>query len=282
MPTRHKFTILKQVVEKILSYLVGNLSRTFSPWSHVVSLVYAQLAHSFGLNDVVDPLGHHLGVLGLAGQREHGVLDNPPQEARREDPQVWPCPPLGEKVAAGVSGAVAYDHRMDRGRWQNIESETGEIQTESAGKIKLWDDSEIKYNDQGGIDELPYFTTLIQKQGKPSDQQIPMSFGLWEVLKRVVGERKQGPVWPVATPPWSEIRELGILKKAGLTKYRPFHDFRKSFKTEGKKQGLAKEFTKYLQGHATDSMDEYYTQFRRLDVQAAFMAGYKDQKKDLS
>jgi IS4 transposase len=71
-PTRHKFTILKQVVEKIPSYLVSKLahkygvdkqSRTFSPWSHVVTLVYAQLAHSFGLNDVSDSLVHHRGAL---------------------------------------------------------------------------------------------------------------------------------------------------------------------------------------------------------------------------
>jgi hypothetical protein len=71
-PTRHKFTILKQVVEKIPSYLVSKLSkkhgvdkkaRTFSPWSHVVTMVYAQLAHSFGLNDVCDSLQHHGGAL---------------------------------------------------------------------------------------------------------------------------------------------------------------------------------------------------------------------------
>lgn len=71
-PTRHKFTILKQVVEKIPSYLVSKLatkfgidkqSRTFSPWSHVVSMLYAQVAHSFGLNDVSDTLSHHSGAL---------------------------------------------------------------------------------------------------------------------------------------------------------------------------------------------------------------------------
>jgi hypothetical protein len=72
-PTRHKFTILKQVVEKIPSYLVSKLarkhgcdkrSRTFTPWSHVVTMVYAQLAHSFGLNDVSDSMRHHSGALG--------------------------------------------------------------------------------------------------------------------------------------------------------------------------------------------------------------------------
>jgi hypothetical protein len=71
-PTRHKFTILKQVVEKIPSYLVSKLAkkhgvdkraRTFSTWSHVVTMVYAQLAHSFGLNDVCDSLKHHGGAL---------------------------------------------------------------------------------------------------------------------------------------------------------------------------------------------------------------------------
>ena len=72
MPTRHKFTILKQVMEKIPSYLVGKIarkygcdkkSRSFSPWSHVVTMVYAHLAHSLGLNDISDTLRHHSGAL---------------------------------------------------------------------------------------------------------------------------------------------------------------------------------------------------------------------------
>jgi len=71
-PTRNKFTILKQVMEKIPSYLVGKLahkhgcdkqSRSFSPWSHVVTMVYAHLAHSLGLNDISDALRHHSGAL---------------------------------------------------------------------------------------------------------------------------------------------------------------------------------------------------------------------------
>ena len=72
MPTRHKFTILKQVVEKIPGYLVSKLarehnvdqkSRTFSPWSHVVSMVYAQLSHALSLNDVCDGLRNHAAPL---------------------------------------------------------------------------------------------------------------------------------------------------------------------------------------------------------------------------
>lgn len=71
-PTRHKFTILKQVVERIPGYLVYKLankygvdrkSRKISPWSHIVSLLYAQLAHAISLNDVCDALHNHESAL---------------------------------------------------------------------------------------------------------------------------------------------------------------------------------------------------------------------------
>lgn len=38
-------------------------ARTFSPWSHVVSLCYAQLTHSLGLNEVCDALQLNSGPL---------------------------------------------------------------------------------------------------------------------------------------------------------------------------------------------------------------------------
>jgi RNAse (barnase) inhibitor barstar len=65
-------TVLKQVVDLIPAYLVPKLarkhgvdkkSRSFTPWSHVVSLVHAQLAHSLSLNDVCDDLRSHSGAL---------------------------------------------------------------------------------------------------------------------------------------------------------------------------------------------------------------------------
>ncbi len=71
-PAKSNMTVLKQVVDLIPPYLVANLarkhgvdkkSRKFTPWSHVVSLVYAQLAHSLSLNDVCDALRNHSGVL---------------------------------------------------------------------------------------------------------------------------------------------------------------------------------------------------------------------------
>jgi hypothetical protein len=38
-------------------------ARTFSPWSHVVSLIFGQLSHCLGLNDICDALGLHSGPL---------------------------------------------------------------------------------------------------------------------------------------------------------------------------------------------------------------------------
>lgn len=72
-PARSKFSTLKQICTYIPGHLVTKLARahgvdeqwrTFSPWSHVVSLLYAQLAHSGGLNNVCDVLQIHRGKLG--------------------------------------------------------------------------------------------------------------------------------------------------------------------------------------------------------------------------
>jgi hypothetical protein len=72
MPTRRKITILKQVLDNVSPYIVSKLarrynvdkrSRTFSPWSHVVSMLFAQISHALSLNDVCDTLRNHVGVL---------------------------------------------------------------------------------------------------------------------------------------------------------------------------------------------------------------------------
>lgn len=71
-PAKHKFTLLKQVIDIIPAYIVPKLarkhgidkqSRTFSPWSHVVSMVFAQLTHALSLNDICDTLRNHSGAL---------------------------------------------------------------------------------------------------------------------------------------------------------------------------------------------------------------------------
>jgi len=72
LPTTSKFTVLRQLCNYIPEHLVPKLARetgvdeqarTFTPWSHVVSLSYAQLTHSIGLNDVCDSLQLNSGPL---------------------------------------------------------------------------------------------------------------------------------------------------------------------------------------------------------------------------
>jgi len=64
-PATHPYSILKQLCNLIPGHLVGNLakefrvdtqSRTFTAWSHVVCLLFAQVTHAIGLNDVCDAL----------------------------------------------------------------------------------------------------------------------------------------------------------------------------------------------------------------------------------
>ena len=71
-PTGDKLTVLNQLCKYIPPYLVPHLAketmvdekaRTYSPWSHVVTLGYAQLTHSLSLNDVCDGLQLNSGPL---------------------------------------------------------------------------------------------------------------------------------------------------------------------------------------------------------------------------
>lgn len=71
-PAKAKLSVLSQVCKLIPGHLVSKLSRkhgvdkkarTFCTWSHVVSLLYAQLTRAVGLNDVCDGLRHHAQAL---------------------------------------------------------------------------------------------------------------------------------------------------------------------------------------------------------------------------
>src|SRR6266849_2634645 len=69
-PSRSKLSVLRQLCNWLPAHLVPKLaratgvegqSRTFSPWSHVLSLLAAQLTHAIGLNDLCDALYLHSG-----------------------------------------------------------------------------------------------------------------------------------------------------------------------------------------------------------------------------
>jgi hypothetical protein len=69
-PAASKLTILRQVCQLIPAHLTVKIarehridSRSFSPWSHVVSMLYAQLCRAASLNDVCDGLNIHQEAL---------------------------------------------------------------------------------------------------------------------------------------------------------------------------------------------------------------------------
>ena len=71
-PSKHSLTVLAQVfkliprnlIPKLASeYGVSKKSRRFSPTSHVLALMFGQLSHAIGLNDICDCLSHHSGSL---------------------------------------------------------------------------------------------------------------------------------------------------------------------------------------------------------------------------
>lgn len=71
-PSRSEQTVLRQLCELIPTHMVAKLARacgadrrerTFSCWSHVVTMLYAQLAHALSLNDVCDALRLSCGPL---------------------------------------------------------------------------------------------------------------------------------------------------------------------------------------------------------------------------
>jgi len=71
-PNRGQFTVLRQICQLITPHLVPKVaretgvdekSRTCSSWSHVVTMLYAQISHALSLNDVCDALRLRVGSL---------------------------------------------------------------------------------------------------------------------------------------------------------------------------------------------------------------------------
>ena len=71
-PAKKQLSVLKQICELIPRNLVPHLakkhgidkqSRAFTPRSHMVSMIFAQLSHALSLNDIADTLTNHKSVL---------------------------------------------------------------------------------------------------------------------------------------------------------------------------------------------------------------------------
>jgi|GEM_PF-6245443 len=169
-----------------------------------------------------------------------------PQTAIREN---VPTPEQYQALldAAANIGAPPYIRWLITAAW-----ETGLRVSEYLGW--QWEDIDMSFRSG-----LPWYSVYIRKQRRMVKRQIPMSQGLWEMLSEIP-RRKSGPVWPVENPPYRILKR--VFREANMPGLH-LHDFRKSYKTFRKAEGWPKEITKAVQGHATDSMDSYYTVFGR-------------------
>jgi hypothetical protein len=123
-PTKSKFSVLRQICNLIPNHLVPKLARetkveadarTFKPWSHLVSLLYAQLAHCLGLNDVCDALGLRSGPLS-AIRGATAPKRNTLSHANRKRPIVMAKHPGRSSSARKAHLAAAgHIHRCFRG-----------------------------------------------------------------------------------------------------------------------------------------------------------------------
>ncbi len=129
-PTRSQFNILRQICNYIPAHEVSKIaretgaeekSRTFKPWSHVVSLLYAQLTHSIGLNDLCDSLQLHSGPLstlrGAIAPSRNGLSNaNRERPAEMAEKLFWGMVEyLGEqspRFVAGKRRGLAFRFKM--------------------------------------------------------------------------------------------------------------------------------------------------------------------------
>ena len=99
----HKFEVLRQVCNLIPPFLVSKVAqqtgvckraRSFTVWSHVVTMLYAQLTHAISLNDVCDALKIFSGPLsairGAIGPSANALSHaNRVREAHMAEQLLW-------------------------------------------------------------------------------------------------------------------------------------------------------------------------------------------------
>ncbi len=117
-PAKCKVCVLRQLCNFIPGHLVAKLARqfgvdkkarSFSPWSHVVSMLYAHLTHAIGLNDVCDGLVHHRGLLasirGASAPSRNGLsYANKHRDAKMAEKLFWSVLKHLLVVVSGVCG----------------------------------------------------------------------------------------------------------------------------------------------------------------------------------
>ena len=110
-PDRRQISVLRQLWQLIPNHLVPKLARetgaddkarTFTPWSHVVAMLYAQISHALSLNDVCDALKLRLtAVFGVRLPATHHACTRR-TASRQALPRVSTCPSNVTNVTQGL------------------------------------------------------------------------------------------------------------------------------------------------------------------------------------
>jgi len=124
----HKFEVLRQICNLIPPFLVSKVARqtgvdkkarTFTPWSHVVTMLYAQLTHAIGLNDVCDALKLFSGALsairGAGGPSSNALSHaNQVRDARMAEQLLWEQLDHLERLSPGFGTGTRRIPRFKR------------------------------------------------------------------------------------------------------------------------------------------------------------------------
>ncbi len=112
--------IFRQICERIPPHLVPTLarahgvkSRDISPWSHVVSMLYAQFAHAIGLNDVCDALRVNrsllAGIRGAQPPSRNGLSHaNKTRDPKMAEELFWRMLDYFQKLSPAFGGRKLY------------------------------------------------------------------------------------------------------------------------------------------------------------------------------
>jgi hypothetical protein len=129
-PATSKLSVLRHLCNYFPTHLIPQLSRTtgaaekarsYSAWSHVVAMLYAQLTHAMGLNDVCDALRLHSGPLsairGATPPSRNGLSHaNKVRPAEMAEQLLWKMFEHLESLSPGFAGGRrrAPLHRFKR------------------------------------------------------------------------------------------------------------------------------------------------------------------------
>jgi len=115
--TRRDSAIFRQICEIIPSHMTSKIARRYgvkfraiTPWSHVVSMLYAQFTHAIGLNDVCDALRANRSpmatIRGATPPSKNGLSNaNMTRDPKMAQELFWKILSHLEKMNPGFGGA---------------------------------------------------------------------------------------------------------------------------------------------------------------------------------